>query len=645
MMEKLKVWIGQHPYDAIFVLIILVGAVLRLYDFSHWSLSNDELSALNRLRFDSFSDLIQNGVRPDGHPAFTQVFLYYWTTIFGLQTFWVRLPFVLIGIASIGLVYAIGKQWFNAATGLYASLFIAVLPFTILYSQLARPYSFGLFFTLLTAYFWGKYFLFHRHGSGIIIGFSLSAALAMYTHYFSFMMAGFFVLASFLFLSRENWKGFLISLLIIFLLYLPHLNIFFDQLSLGGVGGAEGWLGKPKGGWIFDFFYYAFGSSAFHPLLLLAFLTVFLVWYTKDIHITKIQWVLLAMFLLPYLLGFLYSIIINPILQYSSLLFAFPFLLLFFFSFFKADRLLVSSIIVLLGLTGGSWVAVDKADDYRNSQFADFQACAAVYMDWENKFQRDSITLTTAINHPYYLEYYFYNARKNPPKITVLESKRGRELADLVQIIEQCRTPYFAYLRLKPAPIDIPDVIAGAFPVLLDYKDYHGQAEAYLFAKDTSLKGLPQPKPISRFYCDFEEENEVFGVNAASLDTICYDGKYAMHLPPEIEWGPGIKITTRQAELRSPSKVKIKVNVLADSTLVDSPIVLTLTDQFGKQYVWLGGKLENFLTPGKWCTAYFTANLPHPNSLNDELKIFIWNHDHRNLWIDNFSIEFYKLDN
>ncbi|HAL65688.1 MAG TPA: hypothetical protein DCP10_08990, partial [Bacteroidales bacterium] len=220
MMEKLKVWIGQHPYDAIFVLIILVGAVLRLYDFSHWSLSNDELSALNRLRFDSFSDLIQNGVRPDYHPAFTQVFLYYWTTIFGLQTFWVRLPFVLIGIASIGLVYAIGKQWFNAATGLYASLFIAVLPFTILYSQLARPYSFGLFFTLLTAYFWGKYFLFHRHGSGIIIGFSLSAALAMYTHYFSFMMAGFFVLASFLFLSRENWKGFLISLLIIFLLYL-----------------------------------------------------------------------------------------------------------------------------------------------------------------------------------------------------------------------------------------------------------------------------------------------------------------------------------------------------------------------------------------------------------------------------------------
>jgi len=30
--------------------------------------------------------------------------------------------------------------------------------------------------------------------------------------------------------------------------------------------------------------------------------------------------------------------------------------------------------------------------------------------------------------------------------------------------------------------------------------------------------------------------------------------------------------------------------------------------------------------------------------LGDELKIFIWNKDHRNLWVDNFSIEFYKLE-
>jgi len=644
MMERIKNWITRHPYDALFILVILAGAVLRLYDFSCWSLSNDELSALNRLRSDSFSELIQNGVRPDGHPAFTQVFLYYWTAIFGLQPFWVRLPFVLAGIASIWLVYAIGKQWFNAATGLYASLFIAVLPFTILYSQLARPYSFGLLFTLLTAYFWGRYFLLHHYGWGTLAGFALSAAFAMYTHYFSFMMAGLFILAGFLFISRDNWKGFVISIATIFLLYLPYLNIFLFQLSLGGVGGAQGWLTKPKWDWIFNFFYYAFGLSAFHLLLLLAFLTIFMVWYVKNTHIRKIQWVLLAIFLLPYLIGFVYSILVNPVLQYSGLLFAFPFLLLFLFSFFDDDRPVVSSIFVLVGLIGGSWVALDKTDDFRNSQFADFKACTSVYMEWENKYRKDSITLTASINHPYYLEYYFHNAHKNPPQIIVLESKQGRELADLVQILEQSRTPYFAYFRLKPAPIEIPDVIAGTYPVLLDYRDYFGQAEAFLFAKDTSLKGIPKPKPISNFYCDFEGDDELFGVRISNLDTICCSGKYAMHLRPEMEWGPGIKITTRQAELRSPSRVRIKVEVLTDSTLIDSPIVLTLTDQFDKQYIWLSGKLENFLTPGKWGTAYFTADLPHPYSLGDELKIFIWNKDHRNLWVDNFSIEFYKLE-
>ena len=107
---------------------------------------------------------------------------------------------------------------------------------------------------------------------------------------------------------------------------------------------------------------------------------------------------------------------------------------------------MVSSIFVLVGLIGGSWVALDKTDDFRNSQFADFKACTSVYMEWENKYRKDSITLTASINHPYYLEYYFHNAHKNPPQIIVLESKQGRELADLVQILEQSRTPYFAFI-------------------------------------------------------------------------------------------------------------------------------------------------------------------------------------------------------
>ncbi|MGC8864389.1 MAG: glycosyltransferase family 39 protein [Bacteroidales bacterium] len=642
-MEKLRQWFKEKPFESLFWLVLAAGAILRLYDFSAWSLSNDELSALNRLRFNSVGEVIQYGIRPDGHPAFTQLFLYFWTMVFGLSPFWVRLPFVLAGIVSIWLVWKVGKEWFHEPAGLFSALFLAVLPYPILYSHLARPYSFGLLFTILTALFWGRYFLQKQNRPGILAGFALSAALGMYTHYFSFMMSGLFILAGFLFITRQNWKPYLISLGAIFLMYLPYTGIFLHQLSLGGVGGEQGWLDKPQWDWIFDFIYFALGSSAFHLILLLSFVVVFLLWiYSKELRITRMQWLSLGLFFLPFIVGFVYSVKINPVLQYSVMLFAFPFLLLFFFSFFEKIKPVAGIVLTLAGIAGGSWVALEAATPYRNAQFADFKGCAKTYMEWENKYGADSIFLSSAINHPYYLEYYFTNAHRKSPSIFVLESKNGQELADLASTLRTCRLPYFAYIRLKPAHVVIPDVIRETYPVILDHKDFAGQAEAWLFARDTSLKGLALPQPVSRFFCDFEQADEKFGVNSANLDTLAYAGKYSLKMTPDIEWGPGIKIETGEAELRFPSRVKVKVRALADSTLTDTPVIITITDRFGKQYVWFSGKLEHYLIPGQWGTAFLTADLPHPSSINDELKVFIWNHDHRNLWIDDLSIEFYK---
>ena len=68
------------------ILILIVGAVLRFYNFYGWSLTNDELSALNRLRFSSFMEVMEQGVKlNDMHPPGVQAFLYIWTTLFGVN--------------------------------------------------------------------------------------------------------------------------------------------------------------------------------------------------------------------------------------------------------------------------------------------------------------------------------------------------------------------------------------------------------------------------------------------------------------------------------------------------------------------------------------------------------------------------------
>ena len=62
----------------ILLLILIVASALRIYNIFSIPFSHDEFSALSRLNFNSFSELIAKGVKIDGHPALVQVFLYYW---------------------------------------------------------------------------------------------------------------------------------------------------------------------------------------------------------------------------------------------------------------------------------------------------------------------------------------------------------------------------------------------------------------------------------------------------------------------------------------------------------------------------------------------------------------------------------------
>jgi hypothetical protein len=84
------------------LLIILSAAILRFWAFPDIPFMHDELSALSRLQLQSFSDLIRYGVvLNDTHPAGVQVFLYYWVKLGGESEWWVKLPFLLSGVASV----------------------------------------------------------------------------------------------------------------------------------------------------------------------------------------------------------------------------------------------------------------------------------------------------------------------------------------------------------------------------------------------------------------------------------------------------------------------------------------------------------------------------------------------------------------
>ena len=84
--------------------IMVVAALLRLWKLGQVPFMHDEFSALLRTRFDNFHDFIQQGVMPDSHPLGVQLFLWGWVRLVGWSELWVKLPFALMGIASIYLI-------------------------------------------------------------------------------------------------------------------------------------------------------------------------------------------------------------------------------------------------------------------------------------------------------------------------------------------------------------------------------------------------------------------------------------------------------------------------------------------------------------------------------------------------------------
>ena len=291
--------------QTILIIIIIIGALLRLYNYNIAPFTLDEFSALFRTNFDSFSELIDKGVKIDGHPAGIQVFLFYWVKLFGYSEWVVKLPFLAFGILSIYLIYLIAKDWFNETVGLVSAAFIASLHFSIIYSLIARPYISGLFFSLAMVYFWTKLIKHpssHFYRNSIL--FVVFTSLCAYNHHFSLLFAGIVGVSGLFLIDRKFLVKYALCGVFVVLLYLPHIPVFIYQLNVGGV---EEWLGKPKKEFFVDFVYYIFNFSIYVLFVTLG-ISIWGVFTSsvRNIDLKK-SFLVVVFFFLPIFMGYSYS--------------------------------------------------------------------------------------------------------------------------------------------------------------------------------------------------------------------------------------------------------------------------------------------------------------------------------------------------
>lgn len=518
----------EKKYGFWLLVILVVATILRYWAFWDIPFMHDELSAMSRLQFDSFSDLIRYGVvLNDTHPAGVQVFLYYWVMLVGDKEIWVKLPFLITGVASVYLVFKTLKLWFDSVTGLLAASMVATLQFFIMYSQIARPYSSGLFLTLVMVYYWSKYF-FEDAKLRYLIWFSIFAALSAYNHHFSLLFAAIVGLSGAFFVKKNQLIPYTLAGLGIFVLYIPHLSIFFLQVEQGEMSGVGGWLAKPTPAFFTDFFSWLFHFSYFAEAMVIGVI-IFLAfaggkWISTTFPIKK-RMVLLLWFLIPLAIGYVYSVRVNPILQFSLLIFGAPYIFGFIFSFHRLLKIQQLSLLITLILLVNSLSLIFERDYYRifyHQPYDEFFKVAE-----EEQAKQDIFLIDNAI--PYIHSYYFDKYQIEVPYFT----KRHKELStsDFESQIQSIKQSTVVTQSLTGEELQL---VKSFFPHVIAY--YHGFTfETYVLSKNEGrqMKGADQ---LVASYGSVEKRGE-FSVkpNLTVYDSLCKKEKLLM--TPDTEWG------------------------------------------------------------------------------------------------------------
>ncbi len=620
-------------------LILAVAAALRFYHYGAFSYSNDELSALNRLHYNTFAELVQKGFYVDGHPGGVQVFLWKWVAWFGDNEWSVRLPFVIIGILAVWMSYKVAKLMFGTSAGLFTAAALTFLQFPVLYSQIARPYGPGVLFGLMLVYFWLKIF-FTENGDlnpkkpRIIhlAGFALSAALCMYTHYFCFLFALIVGFSGFVAARRNNILHYITAAVVAALLFVPHIPITLNHLTYKGVGL---WLGIPGKGWIFEHLYFIFDQSWYILLVFLVTLLVLVYLYKESNSLLRFRLFLSAWFLVPVLVGYMYSIKVNPVLQHPVLIFSFSYFIILIFSYAGHEFGKVKRWLLALFLITGVFGTTVVNAFYRQQHFGEFKDIARLTAEWQHQYGDTLITKAINVNNPIYIDYYLqrYNTKAKFDQYAVNDLEGLQALSETVR---NSRTPYFLFAVTKPTPSEAEDIIRSTYPYVVAIHDYSGFSSICLFSRE---KGQAYEKAIGL--------SEIKSMQAAlKPDTLIpitvSDTSKAQKLDASIEYSPGIELNFDEYSGNENLLISAETDLLTTDNSGDAVLVISIEAADGKAIQWRGAAAKYVEIPGKWCRIINTLKIDTSIPKGAKLKVYFWNKDKKVLYLKNLYCRIYQ---
>lgn len=213
-------------------LLIIAGAILRLYNLGYNSLWLDEATTYT-ISSQSFLGIWQSMINGEFNPP-----LFYWIEHiilwFGNSEILLRIVPAIFGILTIPVFYFIGKEFLNDKIGIVMATIATFSPFLILYSQEARAYSTMLFFISLV------FLLYLKNNQWILFG--IMSSIAIWIHFYSFVAISVLILIHLVvYKQKEIIKGIITIIVLCAPLFYEGSKLFLLRTSTPPSFGLQGW--------------------------------------------------------------------------------------------------------------------------------------------------------------------------------------------------------------------------------------------------------------------------------------------------------------------------------------------------------------------------------------------------------------------
>jgi cellulose synthase (UDP-forming) len=232
--EAFRNRVGGHW--AAIVAISAIALIVRVALIDVQSLRLDESLSLGQVQEHSLVGLWRYLAEANVHVPLYHTLLFFWVRLFGSAEWVIRIPSVILGAASVPMLYLVARRLMSHRAALFAAAIGATSPFWIWHADEARMYPLMLFLALSSLYLLLR--ALEDGGAWRWVAYGVVTGISFYSHYFALLMPA--VHLGYLLIYRVPWRKFLAwvaSVSLAGVLFLPWMWMLYTlRLEQSGLG-------------------------------------------------------------------------------------------------------------------------------------------------------------------------------------------------------------------------------------------------------------------------------------------------------------------------------------------------------------------------------------------------------------------------